>query len=313
MPAPIVLFVYNRPEHTRRTIEALRANTLAETSDLIIFSDAPANTLMEGSVQRVRNYIHGITGFRSVKVIERPKNFGLARSIIEGVSHVCDAYGRVIVMEDDLLTSPYFLEFMNEALQLYEHDEKVMHVSGCMYPIDQKIQESTFFFRVPLCWGWATWKRAWTHFHRDISIMRQFDSTMRREFDIQGTHPYWKQLELNKSGKIFTWFIFWYAILFLENGLTLFPSRSLVLNIGHDGTGVHCSHNNDYHTPILSEPVRIYKLQITENTLAIELHKQFFRNLRPHIIRRIIRKLHRTFLQAQGHAIQKGNSQNPTP
>lgn len=298
MAAPIVLFVYNRPEHTRRTIEALCGNTLAKSSDLIIFSDAPANTLAEAGVYQVRNYISGVTGFRSVKVIERPHNFGLAGSIIDGVSRVCDTRDRIIVLEDDLLTSPYFLEFMNEALRLYEHDENVMHVSGCTYPIAPEIQESTFFFRVPLCWGWATWKRAWTHFRPDISVMRQFDSTMRRNFDIGGTYPYWKQLELNKSGEIVTWFIFWYATLFLRNGLTLFPSQSLVVNIGHDGTGTHCCPNNYYDTSVADEPVLLQKLDIIENQLAVELHRKFFRKLRPHIVNRIVRRLRRTLSRA---------------
>jgi len=152
MRAPIALFVYNRPVHTRRTVEALLKNALAKESDLIIFSDAPKNPEAAEAVSNVREYIRTITGFKSMNIVERETNFGLARSIIEGVTMLCKEYGRVIVLEDDLITSPYFLQFMNDALDTYSNEDKVMHISGSTYPIGH-MKDETFFLRIPLCWG----------------------------------------------------------------------------------------------------------------------------------------------------------------
>jgi len=134
--APIVLFVYNRPEHTRRTVKALQKNKLAIESELIIYSDAHTNISVKEGTDEVRGYIKNIDGFKKVTIIERDKNWGLAASIIDGVTKIINKYGRVIVLEDDLVTSPYFLNFMNNALVFYENEDKVWHISGWNYPID---------------------------------------------------------------------------------------------------------------------------------------------------------------------------------
>lgn len=206
--APIALFVYNRPMHVRRTLEALLQNPQAAESDLVIFSDAPKNPEAVDAVRRVREYISTTTGFRSVKIVERDKNWGLAKSIIDGVSSVVKEHGRVIVLEDDLVTSPHFLGFMNEALEFYAHEDRVMHISGATYPIG-RMEEETYFLRVPLCWGWATWSRAWRHFRKDVSIMAEFSPAMRKRFRFNDSYHYWDQLDANAKGKIDTWFVFW--------------------------------------------------------------------------------------------------------
>jgi len=161
--APIVLFVYNRPWHMRQTIEALQKNELAEVSELFIFSDGPKSEADKEKVLEVREYIKTIPGFKSVTLIKRERNIGLAQSIITGVTDVINRYGRIIVLEDDMVTSPYFLKFMNEALEFYKDAEKVVCVHGYIYPIEAKLPE-TFFLRGADCWGWATWKRGWDLF-----------------------------------------------------------------------------------------------------------------------------------------------------
>lgn len=133
--APIVIFTYNRPWHTQQTVEALLKNEYASESDLIIFSDAPKNEAAKKGVEETRSYIRNITGFKSLRIIERDRNFGLANNIIDGVTSIVNEFGRIIVLEDDLLTSPYFLKFMNEALSLYEDEERVISVHGYIYPI----------------------------------------------------------------------------------------------------------------------------------------------------------------------------------
>jgi hypothetical protein len=237
--SPIVLFVYNRPWHTRQTIEALQKNQLANDSEIFIYSDAPKDDAT--TVQEVRNYIRTIDGFKKVTIIERATHQGLANNIIDGVTKIVNEYGRVIVLEDDLVTSPYFLRFMNDALDFYQSEEKVMHISGHTSPISTENLPETVFTRVTGCWGWATWADKWQYFERNITkLENQFTRKMKYQFNEVTSHFYWRQIEENKSGKINTWFIFWYASVFLKGGLCLRPRDSMVQNIGFDGSGVHC-------------------------------------------------------------------------
>lgn len=301
--APIALFVYNRPEHTRKTVEALRKNDLFKDSDLIVFSDAPKSEMQIEAVNEVRQYIRQIDGFKSVTIVERDTNFGLARSIIEGVTRLCEEYERVIVLEDDLITSPHFLRFMNDALDMYEDEDRVMHISGSTYPIE-RMEDETFFLRVPLCWGWATWDRAWRHFRKSNDVMLKFDRTMRRDFTFNDTYDTWAQLEFNKSGLMNTWFVYWYATLFLSGGLALFSGKSLVRNIGMDGSGVHCGASNYYDMELSTAAIQIAPISINESVEAVKRHEIYFRNQHPpppplHIriyrkARRVIGRLVRT-------------------
>ena len=164
--SPIVLFVYNRPWHTRQAIKALQNNELADRSDLFIYSDGPKGEQTDKAVQKVREYIYTINGFKTVTIRERKENMGLAGSIIDGVTAIVKEYGRVVVLEDDLVTSPFFLRYMNDALKLYEHDERIISIAGYIYPLSVKLP-TTFFLRGADCWGWATWKRGWNHFEKD--------------------------------------------------------------------------------------------------------------------------------------------------
>lgn len=310
--APIALFVYNRPWHTAMTVEALKGNPLAIESDLNIFSDAPKNSEAEDAVREVREYIHQIDGFKSIKIIERDKNWGLANSIIDGVTRLCEEYGRVIVLEDDLVTSPHFLRFMNDALNMYEHEDRVMHISGATYPIEP-MEEETFFLRIPLCWGWATWNRAWQHFRKSNDVMSKLDRRMRKGFTFNNTYNTWLQLEQNMKGIISSWFVYWYATLFLRGGLALFPGKSLVRNIGMDGTGVHCWASKDYDVELSATAIRILPIKINESEKAVMRHENYFRRIyiphppAPPMHIRIIRKIGRVIGKVV-RAIQVGEN-----
>ena len=291
--APIALFVYNRPAHTRRTVEALALNINADTSVLHVFSDAPKSDSDISTVKDVRKYIKKITGFKLVIITERTENYGLAKSIISGVTELCNEYGRVIVLEDDDETSPHFLNFMNDSLAFYDDKNEVMHISGCRYPAKQVNHDHTFFLHVPLCWGWATWQRAWKMFEKDISVMQKFDRKMINHFDFDNTYNYWQQLEFNKSGKLNTWFVFWYATLFLRGGLALFPARSLVQNIGMDGSGTNSGSSKSFDVELNPNPVKLKNIPCVESQVEYEFHKQYFRKLKVSIFQRIIRKFFR--------------------
>jgi glycosyltransferase involved in cell wall biosynthesis len=245
-PAAIVLFTYNRPRHTRQTIEALLKNEPASDSELFVFSDGPKDASDAENVQAVRNYIRTVRGFKKITIIERENNRGLADNIIDGVTRIVNSHGRVIVLEDDIITSPDFLRYMNEALDFYQDETRVWHISGWNYPIDTFGLPDAFLWRVMNCWGWATWQDRWRHFERDPNgLIRRFTKEQIKRFNLDDSHDFWAQVRANAEGRITTWAIFWYAVIFMNNGLCLNPTRSLVRNIGHDGSGVHCGDVED--------------------------------------------------------------------
>jgi GT2 family glycosyltransferase len=288
--APIALFVYNRPEHTRRTIKFLQQNLLADESRLFIFSDAAKDSSQQVFVNEVRDIIKQVDGFKSVELIERETNLGLAESIIDGVSMLVSEYGKVIVFEDDLISSAYTLQYFNDALIRYQNEEKVMHIGAYMYPLKAENLPETFLYRAATSWGWATWDRAWKDFEPDINkIIDRFDRKKRLEFSIDGTMNFWKQIIEFKSGRNNSWAIRWYASIFLKGGLTLNPSKSLINNIGHDGSGIHSGLNDIYHVIINPVPVTSFPEKIEENEEAYLAIKEFLKTRKGSLWQRILR------------------------
>jgi len=276
--APIVLFVYNRPWHTRQTIIALQQNELANDSDLIIYADGPKDVHDKKITQEVNDYIRTIEGFKSVRIIKRDNNLGLAQNIIDGVSTIVNKYGRVIVLEDDIVTSKYFLKYMNRALDTYDKIEKVMHVSGYMVPINPSGITETFLTKTMYCWGWGTWKESWNHFNRDCnSIIEVFNNSMIHEFNLYGCENIWRQILENKSGVLKTWAVFWYASIFLKNGLCLNPRCSLTKNIGLDNSGTNCGFLNIFDTTIANYKPKILPRLSDQNPVALNKLKAFYR------------------------------------
>ncbi|WP_316833874.1 glycosyltransferase [Pedobacter nutrimenti] len=288
--APIALFVYNRPKHTERTLKFLQQNELAAESRLFIFSDGPKTPADQEKVQELRDYLKTVDGFRSVEIIERKENLGLANSIIAGVSRLVKDYGQIIVFEDDLISSPHTLTYFNEALNVYRKEEKVMHIGAYMYPLKDKQLPESFFYRAATSWGWATWERAWQHFEPNIDVLlKQFDAPKRNAFSIEKTMNFWKQMQDFKKGRNNSWAIRWYASIFLKGGLTLNPAQSLVNNIGHDGSGIHSGINDIYNVVINPKPVKTFPTEIKENPEAYEAIKHFLSNRKGSLWQRIKR------------------------
>jgi acetyltransferase-like isoleucine patch superfamily enzyme len=240
--APIALFVYARPDHTARTLTALAANELAAESELFIFSDAARSEKDQIRVDQVRQLAHACQGFKAVHVVERPNNFGLAKSITEGVTALTKAHGRVIVLEDDLVTGPAFLHYMNAGLDRYATDERVMQIGGYNHSSEHEGEADTCFLPLTTSWGWATWERAWAHWPHQNGMFEKLERSraLRKQFDLNGAYPYFQMLLDQRAGKNNSWAIRWYLVVFSRSGLSLFPRRSLVSNIGFDGSGEHC-------------------------------------------------------------------------
>ncbi|MDR6785779.1 hypothetical protein ABIE26_004752 [Pedobacter africanus] len=292
-PAPIALFVYNRPEHTRRTLSFLKQNDLARESRLFIYSDAPKSAKDEAAVNDVRTIIRETEGFKSVKIITRSQNMGLANSIIDGVTQLINDYGNVIVFEDDLISSPHTLTYFNDALTRYHDQEQVMHICAYMYPLNTDHLPQTFFYRAAGSWGWATWDRAWQHFEPNIDVLiSQFDKRKIADFSIGHKMNFWKQVKEFKNGKNNSWAIRWYASIFLKGGLTLNPSSSLINNIGHDGTGVHSGINEIYNVIINPKPITSFPEEIRENPEAYAAIKNFLAHRKGSLWQRLKRYIH---------------------
>ncbi|MDD3595841.1 glycosyltransferase [Sulfuricurvum sp.] len=292
--APIVLFVYNRPWHTQQTIEALQKNDFASESELFIFSDAAKDERSFKKVKEVRNYIKSIDGFKKITIIERETNWGLANSIIDGVTKIINEYGKIIVLEDDLVTGPYFLKFMNEALCFYQNEEKVMHITGYSYPVNTEELDDTFFIKPASCWSWATWDRAWKYYKKDTNFcIEKFTKKMIYDFNLNDAYKYFDQIVKNKQGKINTWAIFWYASIYLRNGLSLHPKKSYVQNIGHDGEGIHCGKSSVFNVELIQEPKLNFTTVITEDINARKAHEKYFNSIKISFYKQIMNKLKR--------------------
>ena len=290
--SPIALFTYNRLDHTRQTIDALRSNDLAAESDLIIFSDAPKTPSVAPDVMAVRAYLGTIAGFKSVRVIEREVNYGLANSIIDGVTTICEQFGRVIVLEDDIVTSPHFLAYMNEALSLYEKDSRVISIHGYIYPVKEALP-STFFLRGADCWGWATWKRGWDIFESDAQKL--YDALQAsgevKTFDFGGTYGYADMLKQQIDNKVSSWAIRWYASAFLAQKLTLYPGVSLVQNIGNDSSGTHCGDTEAYSGEIAVQRIVVGGIPVAVSQPAYDAFSRYFKSLRLPLGPRVLNKI----------------------
>lgn len=262
--APIALFAYNRPRHLAEAVAALLRDPLAVSSDLHVFCDGPKSAAATASVAEVRKQVRSIAGFHSVTVIEQVHNIGLANSIIAGVTALCDRFGRVIVLEDDIVVQSGFLDFMNRALTRYRDDERVMQVTGYMFPVALGGSSVPLFLPLISCWGWATWKRTWDGFEpraADYVALRN-DANLRRRFNLGDSYPYFDMLQRQERGDVDSWGIRWYLSVFSRGGLVLWPPRSMVANIGFDGSGTHGDEAMPASTASIPacEPVQPYEL-----------------------------------------------------
>lgn len=247
--APIVLFTYNRPDHTRLTIEALLRNSEAKDSALHVFSDGPKNEKSDGKVQRVREYLSSVSGFKSIRITERDRNLGLAASVISGVSEILEHHSSCIVLEDDMVCAPNFLAFMNQALSMYRDRDDIFSVTGYNYPlpIPENRAESAYLSYRGSSWGWGTWPDRWRKVDWQVSDYAQFSNDPReQEAFARAGEDMPNMLKMQMAGKLDSWAIrFDYA--HHKNGaFCLHAVRSKIQNIGFDGSGVHCDVSDDY-------------------------------------------------------------------
>ena len=256
--APIILFTYCRPDHTRRTVEALKHNELAADSDIFIYSDAAKNHNAEIGVKQTREYLKTIEGFKSITIIEREKNWGLANSLIDGISTVINKYGYAIIVEDDIVTSPYFLRFMNDALIKYRENMSVGVIHGYTMNLGDNMPDALFLY------------------NKIIS-----DKSNIYCFDMDLSYQFTKMLRYQVEGKIDSWAIRWNASNFLKGRMGLQPGHSLVCPIGLDGAAgaTHCSSSHSYDVILSDKPVNILSDLKTEDYVVRKRLSVFYNNV----------------------------------
>lgn len=298
MLAPVVLFVYNRLDHTIGVIESLANNLLAKETDLYVFADAAKSEKGLEKVNAVREYINQKewhSNFKSVKIEQAENNKGLAKSVIQGVTEIIGKYGKVIVVEDDLILSPYFLAYMNEALDFYCDDKKIWSISGYSFPMRslKKYPHDVFYSYRGCSWGWATWKDRWETVDWLVSNYKQFinDNEWKARFD-RGGVDLTNMLAMQMEGKIDSWAIRWCFAQSNQEMYTVYPKISYLENAGCDGSGTHSGSNRDFYTDMsgaLAE-CRFKKLGIEEKIV-----KEFRRKYEDTLKKKIRRNLQKIF------------------
>lgn len=283
--APIVLFAYNRPQHLRKVLEALQNNKLAEESDLFIFCDGPKATATAeelAKIEAVRAIAAEKKWCKTVTIHAQSKNRGLANSIIQGVTEIVSSFQKIIVLEDDLVPFPYFLSYMNAALDMYVNESEVACISAYVYPVKSKLPE-TFFIQGADCWGWATWQRAWNCFEADgKKLLDQIESNaLQKKFDFDFTYPYVQMLKDQINHKNDSWAIRWYASAFIKNMLCLYPCKSLIQNIGIDGSGTHSGSSDKWNVAEFNEHIVLQKNPTVQHKNGYRAFKHYFKSLRP--------------------------------
>ncbi|MGJ4932293.1 glycosyltransferase family 2 protein [Bradyrhizobium sp. HKCCYLS2038] len=315
-PAPVALFVYNRPAHTARTLQALGANPLAAATDLVVFADGPKSATQVAAVAETRAVVRAASGFRSLRLVEQPANLGLSRSITGGIAELCASAGRVIAVEDDLQVAPCFLEFLNVALDRYQNDERVLQISGYGFPMAPKDRAS--FLPIISCWGWATWARAWKHYDPEMTAFEdlRFDAGRRHRFNLDGAYDYWGMARSQRDGHIDSWGIRWQMSLFARDGLVLYPPASLVENTGVDSSGTHGAGVASLQRPVESGQGAAawqWPSAVDVDPAAFDEVRALLRAQRPSFARGVLQRAARAILPRRARVAVKSILKPPAP
>jgi hypothetical protein len=277
-PIPLLLFAYNRPLHLKKTLEALALNEGADRQQVFIILDGAKKEQDKPLQEAIKEIVYQVRGFASVELIQNTKNLGLSGSIITHVTQKINEYGRVIVLEDDMETSPLFLRYMHEALEKYEHFEAVISIHAYVYPIAGL--PSSFFLKGADCWGWATWKNKWALFNPNgENLLRELKQRhLLKRFDYNHSYGYTKMLKQQIAGKNQSWAVRWYASALLADKVTLYPGKSLVRNIGNDASGTH-SKQTDVFDPVMATNLPELTSEAVEHVHSYKAFCRYFRKV----------------------------------
>ncbi len=297
--APIIVFAYNRPEHTKKTLESLKQNVLADESVLFIYIDGPKQDVSSEELQQinlVKEVVKSEKWCKEVYIVQSETNKGLAFSVIKGVTETVNKYGKVIVMEDDLVSDKWFLKFMNDSLMVYVDEMDVVCATGYIYPVSKALPE-TFLLKGADCWGWATWKRGWDILETNgEKLLNELEAkNLTKDFDFDNSYPYLQMLKDQIESKNNSWAILWYASAYLKNKYCLYPGHSLIHNIGVDGSGTHSGTSKEFDVKLRNVEIRVEKQKIEEAKGIKEIIGDYFKQVRgiknEGFIKKLLRKI----------------------
>ncbi len=293
--APIVLFTYNRPKHTEKTLSSLEANAAFKYSKVYIYSDAAKSDMDIHAVNQVRDLLSNFKKKKScveLNIITAEVNRGLANSIIDGVTEVLKKHDRIIVLEDDCLVSPYFLNFMNNSLDFYKNSNYVGSISGYSPPINipKEYKNDIFLISRTNSIGWATWEDRWNKIdwsEKPFNIISK-DYKMIKKFNLCGSDRYFR-LGRQMKYNVQSWSVRFGVNQLLQGYATIFPKFSYVMDIGNDGTGVHYTNTQKFDVQLskaIKRPVLIKDITTNKN-----VEKAFYRFYSGNLVRRLTRSL----------------------
>jgi hypothetical protein len=306
MGTPIILFAFRRPNHTQRTLESLARNSEAKDAPLTIFIDGPRNEEDLRLCDEVEAVARSRPWCGQVNIVRRPLNWGVLKSVVTEVTDTINRHGSVIVLEDDLDLSPFFLRFMEDGLARYHDEPRVMEISGYRYPVRHVVARSVFVGHA-IGWGWATWKRAWNLYETDPhKLIERIESAgLRRRFDLEDAARFMQMLRDCARGRLGAWDVRWSAAMLLNQGLTFCPAVSLVNNIGHDGTGTNCNAGSGYNVPLSQSPVTDFPEVIVEDAEFRQALRRFFIDMEGPLPVRLTRNLLRMLDRAMPREVSK--------
>lgn len=289
--APIAIFAFNRPTHLARCLESMSQNKDFSNTKVFLFIDGPKSKedeiLQQEMVKLIETFNHN-----DLKIIRSTQNKGLSDSLISGINYVLQKHESIIVIEDDLRVSEFFLEFINNGLKVYREYERVASIHAYVYPIQRKAQEN-FFIRGADCWGWGTWRRAWEKFEKDGGKLYQElkKNRLMSDFNLDGAAPFKRMLKDQINGKNDSWAIRWHASMYIQEMYTLYPSASLVENIGLDGSGVHSGVTKTMDTNLSRIPIAVSEIEVKEDQAMRNEFKKFFKLQKLKYLRENLEKL----------------------
>lgn len=293
--APIIIFAFNRPESLKTAVRALLQNPEAKDSDLFVFVDGPRNDAEKAKTDATADYARNIKGFKSISVTESSQNKGLGDSIIAGVSQIINRYGTAIIIEDDLIVQPNFLRFINLGLDKYKDEKEVFSICGYTNKIKlpKGYTHDAYFCTRSSSWGWATWKDRWDSIDWKLEPWDKY-TELKKEFNRWGGSDCFGMLEGWKQGLNRSWAIRFCFNQFLQNKLSLFPVKSLVINDGFDGAGTNCKKWSRFRYELMKRDKYEFDIQIpvTLNTYFLCESKRYH-SIPARIISHIMYKIHK--------------------
>lgn len=268
---PIVIFCYNRPNHLKKMLESIQRNAESIHTKAYFFIDGAKNDRDKVEISKILEIINSSNIFKENIIIKRDSNFGMQKNVISGISHVLRENDAAIILEDDLKFSKYYLNFMNKALKFYKPYENVWQINAWSYPNYISFSKKTKISNQMSSWGMGVYKDKWEFFAKDelklTNKIDKKDAAYKKKFNFENGYPWIREMEMNVEGTISTFSCFWYQCIFINNGVTVFPGKSLVFNTGFDGSGIHSGARDVHGKKIFEGEIDNFKIPTSFNKL----------------------------------------------